>query len=299
MNNFVGKKCPYCKTEFKEDDDIVVCSVCDMPHHKDCWVANQGCTTFGCLGTIKTPDGSPSTVTATTMNFDDPQQTNQTSSVYCTRCGAQNSTSSSFCSKCGSPLAVHQNGEPTPPHYTISNRGSNGNTYTYANQPYQPQNDVYSGQNYHSGNQYGQTTVDSDVQLLIGTKTEYYVPKFTEIKTQNKKNSWNWCSFLFAPYWFIYRKMYGYGAAVLGAVFLLSLINNVVISLLSLGGYIAFGILGNYIYSRELEKKATQLKSMNEPFRTQFISKNGGTNTTATVLVIIGYAILVSIINFS
>ena len=93
--------------------------------------------------------------------------------------------------------------------------------------------------------------------------------------------------------------MYGYGAAVLGAVFLLSLINNVVISLLSLGGYIAFGILGNYIYSRELEKKATQLKSTNEPFRTQFISKNGGTNTVATVLVIIGYAILVSIINFS
>ena len=56
MNEYVGKICPYCKTELKENDDIVVCSICDMPHHKDCWIENQGCTTFGCLGTIKAAD---------------------------------------------------------------------------------------------------------------------------------------------------------------------------------------------------------------------------------------------------
>ena len=44
---------PFLQNRFKEDDEIVVCSVCDMPHHKDCWVENKGCTTFGCLGTIK------------------------------------------------------------------------------------------------------------------------------------------------------------------------------------------------------------------------------------------------------
>ena len=53
MNDYTGKICPYCKTAFKPDDEIVVCSECDMPHHKDCWIENQGCTTFGCLGTIK------------------------------------------------------------------------------------------------------------------------------------------------------------------------------------------------------------------------------------------------------
>ena len=50
--DFIGKICPYCKTEFKEGDDVVVCSICEMPHHKECWIENKACTTFGCTGTI-------------------------------------------------------------------------------------------------------------------------------------------------------------------------------------------------------------------------------------------------------
>lgn len=55
---FQGKTCPFCKTPFKEDDVIVVCSVCEMPHHLSCWQENNGCTTFGCTGTIKETVGS-------------------------------------------------------------------------------------------------------------------------------------------------------------------------------------------------------------------------------------------------
>lgn len=32
---------------------MVFCSVCDIPHHLSCWQENQGCTTFGCTGSIK------------------------------------------------------------------------------------------------------------------------------------------------------------------------------------------------------------------------------------------------------
>lgn len=101
MNSYIGKTCPYCKTEFKEGDDIVVCSSCDMPHHKDCWIENQGCTTFGCMGTIKAADGSSTTVTATEISYEDPVSS---SHVFCTKCGAQNSSESAFCSKCGNSL---------------------------------------------------------------------------------------------------------------------------------------------------------------------------------------------------
>ena len=52
MNPYIGKRCPYCNSVFKEDDHIVVCSVCDMPHHFECWQDNQGCATFGCTGLI-------------------------------------------------------------------------------------------------------------------------------------------------------------------------------------------------------------------------------------------------------
>ena len=52
MKEYLGKKCPFCHSEFTERDNVVFCSVCDMPHHLECWQANQGCTTFGCTGMI-------------------------------------------------------------------------------------------------------------------------------------------------------------------------------------------------------------------------------------------------------
>ena len=50
---YIGKVCPYCKTPLVEGDAVVFCSVCDMPHHLSCWQDNQGCTTFGCTGSIQ------------------------------------------------------------------------------------------------------------------------------------------------------------------------------------------------------------------------------------------------------
>ena len=47
-----GMLCPYCKTPLTENDSIVVCSSCEMPHHLNCWQENKGCTTFGCTGTV-------------------------------------------------------------------------------------------------------------------------------------------------------------------------------------------------------------------------------------------------------
>ena len=52
MENYIGKICPYCKTLFTEKDSVVVCSVCELPHHLSCWQENNGCTTFGCTGII-------------------------------------------------------------------------------------------------------------------------------------------------------------------------------------------------------------------------------------------------------
>lgn len=284
MNEYVGKICPYCKTEFKENDDIVVCSICDMPHHKDCWIENQGCTTFGCLGTIKASDGSPSSVTSNTMQYED--STSQ-AIIYCTRCGAQNASSSAFCCKCGNSLSATAT-QHTEPHFTPS--GNNSENHQNTNNAYQQ-----TGFQYNSA---GQASFDSDTALYIGQNSEYYIPKFNSLKAQNKKDSWNWCSFLFAPYWFIYRKMYGYGAAILGCAFLLSFLGWFG-SILALGGYITFGVLGNYIYMSQVDKNISQGKTMSEPYKAQYIGKVSGVNSTATILTVIGYPILISIINFA
>lgn len=297
MNDYTGKICPFCKTEFKPNDDIVVCSECDMPHHKDCWIENQGCTTFGCLGTIKAADNSATTVTTSYMNYEEANSPSSTGIVYCTKCGAQNSATSAFCSKCGNKLAATVEDTPQAPVYTQANP-TNNNPYAYVSQQnnYQQANS-YSTSGYSAYQPYQNTNIDSDVLQLIGVKTEYYAPKFQEMKNQNKQTSWNWPAFLVTPYWLIYRKMYGYGAAVLAVAFVLSLIGSGLLSFLALGGYVAFGIFANSIYMKYLEGKASQAKSMSEPYRTQFITKNAGVNTTATVLTIIGYALLIIILS--
>lgn len=49
MQEHIGKTCPYCQYTIKPDVDITICAgECKMPHHKECWDENCGCTTFGC-----------------------------------------------------------------------------------------------------------------------------------------------------------------------------------------------------------------------------------------------------------
>lgn len=275
MNDYTGKICPYCKTAFKPDDEIVVCSECDMPHHKDCWIENQGCTTFGCLGTIKTADNDNSSVTTREMSFEDISPS-AGATVYCTKCGNRLSTSVS------AQAPAFQQSDP-----------ANTNPYAYVNQQGAA---YYQGSNTTSFG-YNTAEIDADIQMLIGVKSEYYIPKFQEMRVQNKKNTWNWPAFLIAPYWMIYRKMYAYGAAVLGISFVLSLLGTTIGSLLSLCGYIALGIFGNYIYMNFLEKKATQVKAMNEPYKTQFVMQNSGVNSTAAILTAVGYVLLIIILS--
>ncbi len=48
LNNYVGKTCPYCQFPIKQDSNVVECSDCLTPHHRERWQENGGCTTFGC-----------------------------------------------------------------------------------------------------------------------------------------------------------------------------------------------------------------------------------------------------------
>mgnify|MGYP001090271951 CR=1 FL=1 len=290
MNEYIGKYCPYCKTKFTENDEIVICSQCDMPHHKDCWIDNGGCTTFGCLGTIKSADGSPTTVTSNAMQFDVCGE--QTETIYCSRCGAQNQSSGSFCVKCGNAL-VHSSKPSGEPHFTVSGMNQNGQRSSFAGDSnyqfgFQGTENIYFP---------GTQSNNNDVALCIGKNSEYYIPKFNEMKAGNKKNSWNWCSFLFAPYWFIYRKMYGIGIGVLVVAFILSLIPSYLLSILSLGGYIALGIFGNYLYMQHIDSIVQQMATMPDIAKRQFASEKGGVNKNALIGTIVGYGVIVLIVN--
>lgn len=84
MENYIGKICPFCKTEIKEGDDVKVCPACNIPHHAGCWEENKGCTTFGC-----------------SEQHYEAQHTNPTD--VCKKCGAPLGDGQAFCPKCGTP----------------------------------------------------------------------------------------------------------------------------------------------------------------------------------------------------
>lgn len=84
MEDYIGKICPFCKTEIKEGDAVKVCPSCGIPHHEACWEENKGCTTFGC----------------SEQHYEE-QHTNPTD--VCVKCGAPLGDGQEFCPKCGTP----------------------------------------------------------------------------------------------------------------------------------------------------------------------------------------------------
>ncbi len=84
MEDYIGKICPFCKTEIKEGDSVKVCPACGIPHHESCWEENHGCTTFGC----------------SEQHYEE-QHTNPTD--VCQNCGTPLGDGQAFCPKCGTP----------------------------------------------------------------------------------------------------------------------------------------------------------------------------------------------------
>ena len=174
--------------------------------------------------------------------------------MFCTKFGIQLEDGVAFCRNCGNPVAQqtaqNENGEYAEFEGTIK----------------------------------AENIIDDDVCALIGEeKQEYYLNRFAQMKQGNKKATWNWCAFLFTPAWFIYRKMYAYGAIV----FVISYLLDEMLPNMDLLFSVLCGVFANYIYMTHLEKLALQAKAMTEPAKSQFIEKNKSTSWAA-----VGFAAL-------
>ena len=272
MNQFSGKICPYCKTEFVDDDDIVVCSECNMPHHKECWIENQGCTTFGCSGTIQNsdsvqePDSQANKVPESDIEMN--PSNGEHHATYCPSCGRRRKPSDLFCGYCGCRFTDRADGQAQPSSADekgfIPSSAQTNSSHT--------EEDNYIDQNY-----------------------DYYKENFNYMRNQDKKITWNWAAFFLAPYWSIYRKMYGVGAAVIGGTFLLSLF-GIWGNVISFAGHIVFGLFANYIYMTRIQNLVIEEQSLQGENRMKFNRRNSGTNTAAAILTVVGFWLLVTYI---
>ena len=99
MENYIGKNCPYCKTEIKEGEEVKVCPACGIPHHASCWNENKGCTTFGCSEQHYEEKGT--NVTDSCNKCGSPLGDGQ---LFCPKCGTPKVSRQTNCGKCGAPL---------------------------------------------------------------------------------------------------------------------------------------------------------------------------------------------------
>lgn len=101
--NYIGKICPFCKTEIKEGDAVKECPACKIPHHEACWEENKGCTTFGCSEQHYEARGiNPAEVCANCGTaLGDGQE-------FCPNCGTPKGSLKKICSRCGNELQAGQ-----------------------------------------------------------------------------------------------------------------------------------------------------------------------------------------------
>jgi len=205
---------------------------------------------------------------------------------HCAKCGRQISVNDSFCPGCQNPVNPESATNASQAQdfiqlmRTACKTADQSNDYNY---------------NYNNWRSSYVNTGEDDAYIQV--KVDYYKRKFEKFWMSDSKADWNWCAFLFVPFWFIYRKMYKWGFAALAIQFVFSIIGGWGSSLLLFTIAITSGVLSNYIYKQHIDKLVNEGRALSEPGKSQHIHEFGGVNKAAMILTLIGYMILMSILS--
>ncbi len=112
-------------------------------------------------------------------------------------------------------------------------------------------------------------------ERLVGTKTEYYLPRFEKMENLNSFTSWNWPAFLVGCNWMFYRKMYVLGAVMWVVSQLIALLSS---PLLSWVLWIGLGVVGNFLYMKDIDNRTEKAMNMQPEEREVYIQQNSGTS---------------------
>lgn len=173
--------------------------------------------------------------------------------MYCPKCGTQNPDDARFCSSCGSPMGV-SSGTP----------GENSVSTSTTSIPLDPEK----------------------ATTFIVKNVDYYAQKYNLMNTKHSKISWNWASCLFSTCWLFYRKMYAAGAILIAIGLVSSWIGGILSMIVTLGTFIAMGLLGNYLYLNHVSDCLLESQNMNEQEWIIYATKKGGTSVGAVFIPI-------------
>ena len=145
---------------------------------------------------------------------------------------------------------------------------------------------------------------------LVGKKREHYIPIFDQLEKYGGTR-WNWCGFLFSPFWFAYRKLYGWSAIAIFAPFVTGFIIGFILAQIQVSDSVyehigkligivfsaLFGLFSNSLYKKKIDRLASEAPS-NPVDCEGYIKRKGGTNIVALILSIIIYSALYISLSF-
>lgn len=147
---------------------------------------------------------------------------------------------------------------------------------------------------------------DEKLLAFVGyAKYSYYQKRFKDL--EKNPVSWNWCSFLFGPFWFFYRKNFIPAIIYLLCVLSFAIMNHYlnieaiekVTSSISLATWVASGLFGNYLYKQKYIQTLNESAKYSESEQIKYLNNHGGTCTGYIFLLIgiyVSYVIITNII---
>lgn len=198
MKDYKNMSCAACGVVFDEQSDIVVCPECGAPHHRECWKETGHCACESQHSeqyeweperiVINAPESRESEAKE--------EESKPEEKVICPMCGSETPKSDDYCERCGYYLAHSRDGayggEPSGPK--IGDLFDFDESFLI--------NDVPAG----------------DVKTFVGNMWMYYLPRFVSMVRKKSSVGFNFTAFLTHGLWFIYRKMYAVGAALIAVI---------------------------------------------------------------------------------
>lgn len=220
---FIQYKCPVCKKQFENGDDIVVCPECGAPHHRECYEQNEKCFF---------EDKHSADFSFESYYTENNDETADFENI-CPTCRFNNPPGVMFCTRCGSPL--HEQRDQSNPFVRGQQPDQNQNAQGYGNSqsnrqtpPFGfgaagvPNFDPMAGLN--NDEEITEGIKAGEMAKFIGKNTNYFLMVFDRIRKIGR-SKFNFCAFLLSGIYFLYRKMY-----VFGIIFSLFLILTTVVS---------------------------------------------------------------------
>ena len=172
-----------CKQPFKDGDDIVVCPQCGAPYHRSCYSSVGHCVMQDKHGEYV---------------WQSPKADRQeTAYIICPSCGAQNPPNAHVCRSC---------------HADFENTRDRVDRYAFELKDPVPFEEEEAGKS--EWDLAGIST--KELSAYVGPNSLYFINQFRQLMDSKFNISWNWAAFFFSFWYFLYRKMYNVGLALLG-----------------------------------------------------------------------------------